>query len=90
MIAVLILFAGTVVALGYALSRATAAPAARRVSISERFAQARLITAESAGRRPGEQPLHGTRGEPRRHQPRSYVAHCNSGAALGLRHSRRP
>jgi hypothetical protein len=68
--------AGVVLTLGYALSRLTAAPAARGVSLSARFAEARRIAADATPSRPCD---------PRRRRPRSYVAHCNSGAALGLR-----
>jgi hypothetical protein len=91
-VALLVLVA--VLGFGYAVSRATAMPAARGVTVSTRMEEARRLVARtgqesSFGRRPCEQPLDGSRGQARRHQPRSYVAHCNSGAALGLRHSGR-
>lgn len=83
-----------VLGFGYVLSRATAAPTARGISVSARLDEARRLVAHPApapsfGRGPCEQPLDGPRSQARRNQPRSYVAHCNSGAALGLRHSRR-
>jgi hypothetical protein len=86
---------GLVVALGVLVDRATSAPAARRVSIWARLDEARRIAAASradvsTGRLPCEQPLDRTVREARRHQPRSYVASCRGGAALGLRHTRGP
>jgi hypothetical protein len=91
MVAVWVLCAaGAALALAYLLSRCTAAPAARGVPVAVRFAEAgRIAAQDGAGRRPCEHPLRRPGPEVRRHQPRSYVAHCSSGAALGLRHSRR-
>jgi hypothetical protein len=76
--------------IGYSLTRALAMPAARGVSVAARLDEARRIAAEdSVGRQPCEQPLDRPSRELRRHEPRSYVAHCAGGPALRLRHAPR-
>jgi hypothetical protein len=67
--------------MGYAVSRITVAPAARGKSISTRFEEARQLVSspEPANVRPCS-----TAHEIRRSAPLSYVAHCNSGAALNV------
>jgi hypothetical protein len=71
-----------VVAIGYAVSRITVAPAARGKSISTRFEEARQLV--SSPEPANVRPCSTAREIRRSARPLSYVAHCNSGAALNV------
>jgi hypothetical protein len=77
----------------YAISRATAMPAARGVPVSVRFAAARDLVARAeplpGSARPSAHPMAALRHSHARTQPRSRVAYCDGRMALAERRSRR-
>jgi hypothetical protein len=82
---------GLLAAIGYFLNRALCMPAARNLPVSARLAEARRIAAEdSIGRLPCEQPLARAGRSARQHRSPGFVAHCDDGPALGVRHAPRP